>query len=100
MESEARNRRPELDLPRRVLDSIAPRHYKLMAEVFMASRADGLFDRRILARNLKSGKITRKELEQYLASLPDAGPRAMPLFGERDTTPRDQGARATEHGKS
>ncbi len=65
----------------------------------MPSR-DALFDRRILARNLKAGKITRKELEQYLTGLPDASARAMPMFGDRDAGPKEHATKPAEHGKS
>ena len=39
-----------------------------------------LFDRRIVARNIELGRISRKELEQYLGSLPDVGNKSVPMF--------------------
>ena len=35
-----------------------------------------LFDRRVVERNIKKGLITRKDLEKYLKSLPDAAEKA------------------------
>jgi hypothetical protein len=39
-----------------------------------------MFDRRIAARNIGLGRISRKEFEQHLASLPDVSGKSVPLF--------------------
>jgi hypothetical protein len=41
---------------------------------------DTLFDRRIVARNITFGRISRKELEQYLGGLPDVSDKSVPMF--------------------
>lgn len=53
----------------------------------MSSQPEPLFDKRTLARNLKRNKITRKELEQYLASLEDAAQKAVPMFSGYEGAP-------------
>ena len=45
-------------------------------------KVDGLLDRRVVARNLKHGRLTRKEYEAHLASLPDVSTKAVPMFSE------------------
>lgn len=45
-------------------------------------KIDGLIDRRVVNRNLKHGRLTRKEFDQYLASLPDVSSKAVPMFSE------------------
>lgn len=56
-----------------------------------------LFDRRVVARQIKSGRTTRKELEQYLESLPDVSGKAVPMFS--GPAPRAAPARGrTEEG--
>jgi hypothetical protein len=54
----------------------------------MSSKPDLVFDKRTIARNLKRNKLTRKELEQYLASLEDAASKAVPMFSAQDITPK------------
>jgi hypothetical protein len=49
----------------------------------MTGKPDGLFDRRVVQRNLKHGRLSRKEFDQYLASLPDASAKAVPMFFDR-----------------
>jgi hypothetical protein len=45
-------------------------------------KVDGVFDRRVVQRNLKHGRVTRKEYDQYLAGLPDVATKAVPMFFE------------------
>jgi hypothetical protein len=45
-------------------------------------KLDGLIDRRVVSRNVKHGRLTRKEFDQYLASLPDVSGKAVPMFSE------------------
>jgi hypothetical protein len=45
-------------------------------------KIDSAFDRRVVQRNLKHGRLTRKEYDQYLAGLPDAAGKAVPMFSE------------------
>ena len=54
----------------------------------MSSKPDLVFDKRTIARNLKRNKLTRKELEQYLASLEDAASKAVPMFAHDSTPPK------------
>jgi hypothetical protein len=46
----------------------------------MSSKQDVCFDKRIVARSIQKGRITRKEYEQYLKSLKDATDKAVPMF--------------------
>lgn len=48
----------------------------------MPSNVDTLFDKRTVERNLRAGRITRREYEEYLAGLGDATPKSQPLFTE------------------
>jgi hypothetical protein len=56
----------------------------------MRDRTDRVFDKRIVERNIKRGKITRKEYLDMLASLPDVEQNAEYLpdgaLGEQDHT--------------
>jgi len=54
----------------------------------MSSKPDLVFDKRTIARNLKRNKLTRKELEQYLASLEDAASKAVPMFPHDSMPPK------------
>ena len=53
----------------------------------MSSKPDVLYDKRTMARNLKRNKLSRKELEQYLASLEDASTKAVPMFTMHEPAP-------------
>lgn len=57
------------------------------------SSKETLFDRRIIARQIKYGRTSRKELEQYLDSLPDVSSKAVPMLS--GLAPRAATARAT-----
>lgn len=46
----------------------------------MSSKVDVSYDKRIVARSIKKGRITRKEYEQYLKGLKDATEKAVPMF--------------------
>ena len=50
---------------------------------------DTLFDRRIVARNISLGRISRKEFDQYLGSLPDVGDRSVPIFSMAQASRHD-----------
>lgn len=56
-------------------------------------KIDGLLDRRVVSRNLKHGRLTRKELDQHLASLPDVSGKAVPMFTEGRAAPIPESAR-------
>ncbi len=42
------------------------------------------FDRRIVDRNIKRGRITRKDYDQFLNGLEDVKDKAVPMSGEED----------------
>lgn len=46
----------------------------------MSSKQDQVFDKRVLGRNIKHNRISRKEYEQYLKALPDVTAKAVPIF--------------------
>jgi hypothetical protein len=46
----------------------------------MSSRTEKLFDKRIVTRNIRKNKLSRKEYEQYLKGLEDSTAKAVPLF--------------------
>jgi len=54
----------------------------------MTGKPEYLFDRRIVSRNIKRERITRKEYEQYLKSLDDVTAKAVPMF--HDDPPSDE----------
>jgi hypothetical protein len=56
------------------------------------SSKETLFDRRIIARQIKHGRTSRKEFEQYLESLPDVSAKAVPMLS--GPAPRAAAARA------
>lgn len=64
----------------------------------MASKHNEIFDRRIVARNMKRGKLNRQEYEKHLAGLPDVGHKAVPLFGE-DESADSAGDNANDESK-
>ncbi len=39
-----------------------------------------LFDRRIVGRNIALGRVSRKDFDQYLGSLPDVSEKSVPMF--------------------
>ena len=45
-----------------------------------------LFDRRIVARNIALGRVSRKEFDQYLSSLVDATERSVPMFSQSQSS--------------
>ena len=48
---------------------------------------ESTFDKRIVARNIRRNKITRKDYEQYLKSLKDAKDKSATMFsGEGNKT--------------
>lgn len=51
----------------------------------MSQKPESLFDKRIVDRNIKREKLTRKEHKQYLKGLPDAAAKAVPMFHEEPT---------------
>ncbi len=53
------------------------------------SKSETLYDRRIIARSLKAGRISKKEYEQYLAGLQDASVKSAPLLGAAAELPED-----------
>ena len=48
----------------------------------MSEKADHLFDKRTVERNLNNGRINRREFESYMGHLPDAKDKSQPLFAE------------------
>ena len=48
----------------------------------MSGKPEYLFDTRIVARNIKRERITRKEYEQHLKGLEDVADKAVPMFFE------------------
>jgi hypothetical protein len=50
----------------------------------MSRKPESVFDKRIVARNLHHKRLSRKEYEQYLASLEDAAEKAVPIFFEAE----------------
>jgi hypothetical protein len=45
-------------------------------------KPESIFDKRIVERNLKRNKITQKDYEQYLKSLPDAKGKSIKVLKE------------------
>jgi hypothetical protein len=43
---------------------------------------ESTFDKRIVARNIRRNKITRKDYEQYLKSLKDAKDKSATMFSD------------------
>jgi hypothetical protein len=48
----------------------------------MASTNETNYDKRIVARNIKRGVVTKEEYEQFLQNLSDASDKAVPIFSE------------------
>ena len=44
-----------------------------------------LYDRRIVARNIKRGRISAKEYEQFLKGLEDVKDKCVPMSGEEES---------------
>lgn len=42
------------------------------------------FDRRIVNRNIKRGKITRKDYDQFLTGLEDVNDKAVPMYADEE----------------
>jgi hypothetical protein len=51
----------------------------------MSNKPDSLFDQRTVERNIKRGRITRKEYERYLSSLEDLTEKAVSMFKGEDS---------------
>lgn len=51
------------------------------------SKQDSLFDRRTVERNIRAGRITRKDYDQYLASLDNVQSKSASLSGEGQPSP-------------
>jgi hypothetical protein len=50
----------------------------------MSTKPESAFDKRIIARNIKRGKVTRKEYDQVLESLPDVSNKSIAIFTSPD----------------
>jgi hypothetical protein len=48
----------------------------------MSSKPESYFDKRIVARNIKHNKISKKEYEQFLKGLKDASVKSVPMFSD------------------
>jgi hypothetical protein len=48
----------------------------------MSNKPEALFDKRIIHRSLRKGKVTKKEYDQLLNGLEDASKKAVPLFDD------------------
>jgi len=46
----------------------------------MSEKPEHLFDSRTVERNLKNGRITRREYESFMGHLPDTASKSEPLF--------------------
>lgn len=56
----------------------------------MSGKPEYLFDTRIVSRNIKRERITRKEYEQHLKGLEDVTHKAVPMFFEDAERAGDQ----------
>jgi hypothetical protein len=48
----------------------------------MSSKPESLFDKRIVERNIRNGRLTQKEYDGFLKRLQDARVKSAPLFEE------------------
>jgi hypothetical protein len=55
-----------------------------------SSKPAAVFDKRVIQRNLKRAKVSRKEYEQYLASLDDVANKAVSMFKEEEPPSPDR----------
>ena len=46
----------------------------------MSGKPESLFDKRIVQRNVRKNRVSRKEVDQFLKSLPDVAAKAVPVF--------------------
>jgi hypothetical protein len=50
----------------------------------MSAKNELQYDQRTIERKIQRGLVTRKEYDQYLASLKDVSDKAVPLFSEEE----------------
>lgn len=50
----------------------------------MPEKPEALFDKRVVERNIKRGRITQKDHKNYLSRLRDLEEKAEPLFREEE----------------
>lgn len=48
----------------------------------MPEKSEALFDKRIVQRNIKRGRITRREYDAFVKHLDDVTDKSEPLFSE------------------
>ena len=50
----------------------------------MSHKPDALFDKRVVQRHIKAGRVSPKEYENHIKKLPNVADKGVPLFAEEE----------------
>ncbi len=56
----------------------------------MSQKSETLFDKRVVKRHIKAGRVTPKEYANHMKKLPDVADKGVALFADEEQAEQDQ----------